>query len=160
MRPDLFKPDRGLQARMVLAAVGTPLLVFGCIAAIVALAPLKLAIGVGIVAAVGIVVAVKERADRPQGSPVTPDQAPDLHAIVDRLCVVADLPKPEIVVEPERQPNSWLVALSRNRARLHVTRGLLDALAQDELEAVIGHELSPLAHRDAVGMTVVGRPGG
>ena len=144
---------------MVATAIGTPLLVFGSIAAVIALAPARISIGLVVVGVLGIVVSVKERADRPQGRAVSPSEAPELHAIVDRLCVVADLPKPEIVIEPERQPNSWLVALSRGRARLHVTRGLLEITTPHELEAVVGHELSHLANRDAVVMTVVGGPG-
>ena len=69
------------------------------------------------------------------------------------------MPKPEIVIEPERQPNSWLVGLSRDRARLHVTRGLLELLTPSELEAVVGHELAHLVNRDAAVMTAVGGPG-
>jgi heat shock protein HtpX len=158
-RPELFAPDRGLQARMVLAAVGTPLIVLTCVAAIVVLAPLKVIAGVALAAAIGIGGAVRERRSRPAPEPVGPEQEPQLHAIVDRLCVVADLPKPEIVVEPEQQANSWLVGLSRGRARLHVTRGLLDLLTPSELEAVVGHELAHLVNRDAAVMTAVGGPG-
>jgi heat shock protein HtpX len=158
-RPELFAPDRGLQARMVLAAVGTPAIVLGCVAAIVLLAPLKVIGGVALAAAVGVGGAVRERRRRPPAQPVTPEQEPGLHAIVDRLCVVADLPKPEVVVEPEQQANSWLVGLSRGRARLYVTRGLLDLLTPSELEAVVGHELAHLANHDAAVMTAVGGPG-
>jgi heat shock protein HtpX len=158
-RPELFAPDRGLQARMVLAAVGTPAIVFACLAGIVLLAPLKLIGGVALAAAIGIGGTIRERRNRPSAEPVDAAQEPELHAIVDRLCVLADLPKPEIVVEPEEQPNSWLVGLSRGRARLHVTRGLLDLLTPSELEAVVGHELAHLVNRDAVVMTAVGGPG-
>jgi heat shock protein HtpX len=158
-RPELFAPDRGLQARMVLAAVGTPAIVLGCLAAIVLLAPLKIIGAVGLAALLGIGATVRDRRDRPRAQPVAPHEEPQLHAIVDRLCVIADLPKPEIVVEPETQPNSWLVGLSRGRARLHVTRGLLDLLTPSELEAVIGHELAHLVNRDALVMTAVGGPG-
>ena len=158
-RPELFAPDRGLQARMLVAAVGTPALVVGSVAAIVLFAPLKVIGIVALAAAIGIGGAIRERRDRPSVEPVTPAQEPELHAIVDRLCVVADLPKPEIVVEPEPQPNSWLVGLSRGHARLHVTRGLLDLLTPYELEAVVGHELAHLVNRDAVVMTAVGGPG-
>ena len=158
-RPELFAPDRGLQARMLVAAVGTPALVVGSVAAIVLFAPLKVIGIVALAAAIGIGGAIRERRDRPSGEPVTPAQEPELHAIVDRLCVVADLPKPEIVVEPEPQPNSWLVGLSRGHARLHVTRGLLYLLTPYELEAVVGHELAHLVNRDAVVMTAVGGPG-
>lgn len=158
-RPDLFRPDRGLQARMLLAAVCTPLIVLACAAAIVALAPFKLVAAFAIAASIGIGGSITERRNRPRAEPVPPAEAPELHAIVDRLCVLADVPKPEIVIEPERQPNSWLVGLSRERARLHVTRGLLELLTPAELEAVVGHELAHLVNRDAAVMTVVGGPG-
>ena len=144
---------------MILAAVTTPLIVLACAAAIVALAPLKIVGAFAIAAAIGIGGAITERRNRPPVRPVSPAQAPELHAIVDRLCVLADVPKPEIVIEPEAQPNSWLVGLSRQRARLHVTRGLLDLLTPTELEAVVGHELAHLVNRDAVVMTAVGGPG-
>ncbi len=158
-RSDLFAPDRGLQARMVLAAVGTPTIVLACLAGIVLVAPWKIIGGVALAAAIGIGGTVRERRNRAPAEPVDAAQEPELHAIVDRLCVVADLPKPQIVVEPEEQPNSWLVGLSRGRARLHVTRGLLDLLTPSELEAVVGHELAHLVNRDAVVMTAVGGPG-
>jgi heat shock protein HtpX len=144
---------------MVLAAVMTPLIVLACAAAIVVIAPLKITGAVALAAAIGIGGTISERRNRPKAAPVSPAQAPELHAIVDRLCVLADLPKPEIVIEPEQQPNSWLVGLSRDRARLHVTRGLLDLLTPTELEAVVGHELAHLVNRDAVVMTAVGGPG-
>jgi heat shock protein HtpX len=144
---------------MVIAAVSTPLIVLACVAGVVLVAPFKVAAGVGIAAALGIGGTLRERRSRPRAKAVTPAEAPALHAVVDRLCVIADLPKPEIVIEPEQQPNSWLVGLSRERARLHVTRGLLDLLTVSELEAVIGHELAHLVHRDAAVMTAVGGPG-
>src|SRR5215217_2877118 len=148
-RHELFAPDRGLQARMLLTALGTPALVFGCVAAVVLFAPLKVLIGVGLAAVVGVGGTIRQRWNPPSPLEVTPAQQPELHAIVERLCVLADLPKPDIVVEPEEQPNSWLVARWRGRARLHVTRGLLDLLTPSELEAVIAHELAHLANRDA-----------
>jgi heat shock protein HtpX len=153
-----FPTDHGLTVRMLAAAVMTPLVVLGAVAVIVAFAPHRIAIGLAIASVVGMVVAVRERAAAVDGREVGPAAAPELHAIVERLCVVADLPKPRIVIEAERQPNSWVVSLGRDRARLHVTRGLLDRLEPSELEAVIGHELAHVAHRDATVMTVVGGP--
>ena len=144
---------------MVLAAVSTPLIVIAAVAAIVWLAPAKIIGGVAVACVIGVVGSVRERNRREPARAVSPAEAPELHAIVDRLCVVADLPEPEIVIEPEEQPNSWMVGLSRGRARLHLTRGLLDLLTPSELEAVIGHELAHLAHRDAAVMTAVGGPG-
>jgi heat shock protein HtpX len=158
-RPDPFPPDRGLQARMLATAVGTPLLVLGCLAAIVAFGPPRLVFALVVATIVGVAGIVHERAERPEPDELTPAQAPTLHAAVERLCVLADLPKPRIVLEPEDQPNSWLVGLSRGRSRLHVTRGLLELLSAEQLEAVIAHELAHAAHRDAAVMTAVGGPG-
>jgi heat shock protein HtpX len=144
---------------MVLAVVGTPLVVLAALAALVVLAPVKLVAIVAIAAVVGTVAAVRERAAHADARELRPEEAPELHGIVERLCVVADLPKPAIVVEREAQPNSWIVGVGRGRFRLHLTQGLLDRLESAELEAVIGHELTHVAHRDATVMTAVGGPG-
>jgi heat shock protein HtpX len=158
-RRELFPTDRGLTARMLAAAVMTPAVLAAALVALVAFAPLKIVAVVAVAAAIGIYGAVHERAAAARGHEVEPSDAPELHAIVERLCVVADLAKPRIVVEDEQQPNSWIVSLGRGRSRLHVTEGLLDRLEWSELEAVIGHELAHVAHRDAAVMTVVGGPG-
>jgi heat shock protein HtpX len=158
-RRKLLPTDAGLTLRMITAAVLTPLVVIAAVALVVVVAPARIVIVVGIATVVGIVLAVRERAAAMQGVEVGPADEPELHAIVERLCVVADLAKPRIVLEDERQPNSWVVSLGRGRARLHVTRGLLEKLDPNELEAVVGHELAHVAHRDATVMTVVGGPG-
>jgi heat shock protein HtpX len=158
-RPELFPTDKGLLARMLVAAVLTPLIVLAALAVVVLAAPTKLAIGVGIAAIAGVAMAVRERGEAAHGREVGAGEAPELHAIVERLCVVADMPKPAIVIEDEAMPNSWIVSLGREHARLHVTRGLLERLEPAELEAVVAHELSHVAHRDATVMTVVGGPG-
>jgi heat shock protein HtpX len=158
-RTELFPTDKGLLVRMLVAAVLTPLIVLAALVAVVWLAPTKIVIGVGIAAVAGIVIAVRERAQSVSGREVGPAEAPELHGMVERLCVVADLPKPAIVIEDERMPNSWIVSLGREHARLHVTRGLLERLEPVELEAVVAHELAHVAHRDSTVMTVVGGPG-
>ena len=158
-RRELFPFDGGLAARMVAAAVLTPLVVVAVLAAIVLFAPWRLVAGVAIASAIGVVAAVRERRSRLAPIELTAEEAPAVHAIVERLCVVADLPKPRIVLEQERQPNSWIVSIGRGRSQLHLTQGLLDSLEPVELEAVIGHELAHVAHRDAAVMTFVGGPG-
>jgi heat shock protein HtpX len=110
-------------------------------------------------ALLGLLVCVGDMRDAAKGEPLAPGEEPELWAIVDRLCVTADLPRPEVVVDEAAEPNSWVVDLPGRRPRLHVTRRLLDILEPAELEAVIAHELAHLAHRDAVVMTVVGLPG-
>jgi heat shock protein HtpX len=151
---ELFPPDRGLQVRMVLAAVGTPLLVAAALVAFVVLLPPKILAGVAIAAVVGVVVALRERRSRDHARTVSVEEAPELHGTVERLCVLGDIPKPEIVIEDERQPNSWVIDAPGFAPRLHLTRGLLDLLDPVEVEAVIAHELAHVANRDATVMTV------
>src|SRR5262245_39671884 len=143
---------------MVTASVATPLVVVAAVVLVVLIAPLKLLIGLALASVIGIVIAVRERASAAGWVEARPDEHPELHAIVERLCVVADLPKPQIALNHEPYPNSWIVSLGRGRARLHVTTALLDRLDANQLEAVIAHELAHVAHRDATVMTVVGGP--
>jgi heat shock protein HtpX len=158
-RRELFPPDRGLQARMVLTAVLTPLAVLGLVAACAVLLPLRAVLGLAVVSAVGVVVALRDQRRIADARVLAGDEEPELQGIVDRLCVAADLARPEIAVDDERQPNSWIVDAPGRVPRLHVTRGLLDLLEPAELEAVVAHELSHVAHRDTTVMTVVGLPG-
>lgn len=85
---------------------------------------------------------------------VTPEQAPELHALVDRLCAMADMPKPRIAVADSDVPNAFATGRSPKRAVVCVTTGLLARLEVAELEGVISHELSHVAHRDVTVMTV------
>jgi heat shock protein HtpX len=159
MRRELFPTDRGLVVRMVLAAIVTPLVAIGAVVALALVAPPDI-VGIVVLASViGAVIAVRERRAEADANEATVAEAPELHAIVERLCLVADLPKPRIVIEPEKQPNSWVVSVGRERTRLHLTEGLLARLEPHELEAVIAHELAHVAHRDAMVMTIVGGPG-
>lgn len=157
--PELFPADRGLQARMVVASLLTPLLVVAAAAAVIAIAPTRIAIFFVLALVIGVWTAVAAYRDADGAYPLSTVEEPELHAAVERLCALADLPKPVLVRNPERQPNSWLVARPGKPAQLHVTRGLLELLTPAELEAVVAHELSHLAHHDAMVMTVVGGPG-
>jgi heat shock protein HtpX len=144
---------------MVMAAVLTPAVVVAALAACALLLPFKILGGVLVAAVIGIGAAVAERHREPTGRLLGPGEEPALQGTVDHLCVLADLPRPDVVVEDEAQPNSWVVDAPGRAPRLHVTRGLLDRLDAHELEAVVAHELSHVAHRDATVMTVVGLPG-
>jgi heat shock protein HtpX len=154
----LFPADRGLQVRMVVATLLTPVLVLAAVVAIVLFAPLVITAVFALSVTLCVWRAVDIARSRPWVRPLSAGEEPQLQAIVERLCALSDLPKPFLVCDNERQPNSWVVAPLRWRAELHVTRGLLDLLTPAELEAVIAHELSHIAHRDAVVMTIVGTP--
>jgi heat shock protein HtpX len=86
---------------------------------------------------------------------VTPEQAPQLHAVVDRLCAMADMPKPRVGIADSDAPNAFATGRSPNRSVVVVTTGLLRRLDRDELEGVLAHELSHVAHRDVTVMTAV-----
>lgn len=85
---------------------------------------------------------------------VTAEQAPQLHEVVDRLCSLADMPKPRIAIADTDMPNAFATGRSPNRAVVCVTTGLLRRLDVEEVEGVLSHELSHVAHRDVLVMTV------
>ena len=85
---------------------------------------------------------------------VSAEEAPDLHAMVERLCAMADLPKPRIAVVQTDVPNAFATGRNPKHAAVAVTSGLWQRLEKDELEAVLAHELSHIANRDVLVMTV------
>ena len=88
---------------------------------------------------------------------VTPQQAPELHGIVDRLCALADMDKPRVAIAPTRMPNAFATGRNSKNSVLCVTQGMLQlGLTKDELEGVLAHELSHVAHKDVQVMTVAG----
>ena len=84
---------------------------------------------------------------------VTPEEAPELHGMIDRLCAMADMPKPRVGVADLDIPNAFATGRSPERAVVCVTTGILGKLTAEELEAVLAHELSHVAHRDVLVMT-------
>jgi heat shock protein HtpX len=85
---------------------------------------------------------------------VQPNEAPELHAMIDRLCAMADLPKPRIAVIDTDVPNAFATGRSPKHAAVAVTSGLWRRLEPQEVEGVLAHELSHIANRDVLIMTV------
>ncbi|MGB8180633.1 MAG: zinc metalloprotease HtpX [Acidimicrobiales bacterium] len=85
---------------------------------------------------------------------VTPQQEPKLHEIVDRLCLLANMQKPRVGVSEMDMPNAFATGRSPSHAVICATRGLMQRLNDEELEAVLAHELSHVAHRDVAVMTI------
>jgi heat shock protein HtpX len=85
---------------------------------------------------------------------VTPEQAPELHAMVERLCAMADLPKPRIAVIDTPVPNAFATGRNPQHAAVAVTTGLWERLDRREVEGVLAHELSHVANRDVAIMTL------
>ena len=88
------------------------------------------------------------------GHLVTAEQEPELHAIVDRLCALADMKKPRVAVAEVDMPNAFATGRSPNAAVVCATRGIMRRLSEPELEAVLAHEISHVAHRDVAVMTI------
>jgi len=88
------------------------------------------------------------------GRIVSPEEAPELHGAVDRLCALADMPKPRVAIAQTDMPNAFATGRSPKAAVVCATTGLMRRLDQEELEAVLAHELSHVAHRDVAVMTV------
>jgi heat shock protein HtpX len=85
---------------------------------------------------------------------VSAEEAPELHAMVERLCAMANLPKPRIAVVDTDVPNAFATGRNPKHAAVAVTTGLWRRLEPQEVEAVLGHELSHIANRDVLVMTV------
>jgi heat shock protein HtpX len=85
---------------------------------------------------------------------VSPQEAPQLHGIIDRLCALADMPKPRVAIAQSDMPNAFATGRNSKNAVVCVTTGLLRRLDDKELEGVLAHEMSHVAHKDVVVMTV------
>ena len=84
---------------------------------------------------------------------VTPEEAPKLHAIIDRLAMAARIPKPKVAISDMNVPNAFATGRSQKHAAVAVTTGLLTILSERELEGVLAHEMSHSASRDVQVMT-------
>jgi heat shock protein HtpX len=159
-----YAPDRGLQARMGLTMF---LLGLVFVALVVALVFILQAFGVGGGAIIFFAVLLggsmtfgslfysDKVALRASGArEVSPQEAPQLHGIVDRLCALADMPKPRVAIAESDMPNAFATGRNSKNAVLCVTTGLMRRLDDKELEGVIAHEMSHVAHKDVVVMTI------
>ncbi|MDQ3155382.1 MAG: zinc metalloprotease HtpX [Actinomycetota bacterium] len=88
------------------------------------------------------------------GQEVTPEQAPELHGMIDRLCALADMPKPRVAVAVTDMPNAFATGRSPKHSVVCVTTGIMQRLDAEELEGVLSHELAHVANRDVSVMTV------
>ncbi|GLX48356.1 zinc metalloprotease HtpX [Streptomyces sp. MB22_4] len=88
------------------------------------------------------------------GRVVEREEYPELHAVVDRLCAIADMPKPTVAVSDMDMPNAFATGRNADHAVVCVTTGLLRRLEPGELEGVLAHELSHVAHKDVAVITI------
>ncbi|MCW3027036.1 MAG: zinc metalloprotease HtpX [Solirubrobacterales bacterium] len=87
---------------------------------------------------------------------VSPAEEPELHGIIERLCVQADLPKPRVCVMETSMPNAFAMGRTRKSTTVCATRGILELLSPPELEGVLAHEITHVINRDVMVMTLAG----
>jgi len=153
----VFKRDKGLQARML-----TTMFLMGLLytAFVFVLFSLGAGVGVMIVVMSGLLLAQLFLSDKIAlasmgAKEVTPEQAPGLHAMIEKLCIQADLPKPRIAVADTEVPNAFAMGRSKKSAVVCATTGIMNTLTPTELEGVMAHELAHVKNRDVLIMTMV-----
>ncbi|MFE2046473.1 zinc metalloprotease HtpX [Streptomyces sp. NPDC059477] len=151
-----FRSDRRLTFRMMVTLFLLGLLYVAFVAALIVL--LKSWVLVVVVAA-GLMGAQYWFSDRialfaMRGRVVEREEYPELHAVVDRLCAMADMPKPVVAVSSLDMPNAFATGRNADNAVVCVTSGLLRRLDPAELEGVLAHELSHVAHKDVAVITI------
>jgi heat shock protein HtpX len=157
-----FVPDHGLTARMTAAMFVLGGLFVAVIVGLMYLLP-NFALLIGL-AGLGIAWYQWYQSDTlamraMRAREVAPHEAPELHAIVERLCALADMPKPRVAIAYTDLPNAFATGRSPSRSVVCVTTGILDRLTVEELEGVLAHELSHVAHRDVLVMTLASSAG-
>jgi heat shock protein HtpX len=151
-----FSPDRGLSARMgvVMFLLGLLYVGFAAFFLYLGVAPVAVLVIAGAMLAGQWYFCDRIALYAMHGREVGPAEEPQLHAMVDRLCALADMPKPKVAVADTDVPNAFATGRSPSRALVCVTTGIQRRLNPQELEAVLAHELSHVAHRDVTVMTV------
>jgi len=151
-----FGKDTGLQARMLLT-----LFLLGLLYAVFVGVLFAAGAGASVIVVIAVVLLLMQLfgsdklAMAAMGvKEVSPEQEPELHGIIDRLCVQADLPKPRVCVIETSVPNACAMGRSQKSASVTATRGILDMLSPAELEGVMAHELSHVINRDVMVMTL------
>jgi len=155
-RPTSFGKDTGLQLRMALTffLLGALYVVFAGVLFAASGSVLIMVVVVGGLAALQLFTSDKLALAAMGGRVVTPQEAPQLHAMVERLCIQADMPKPRVAVANTAMPNAFALGRSPKNAIVCATTGIMDLLTPAELEGVMAHELTHVANRDVMVMTL------
>src|SRR5271166_2392531 len=155
-RRSSFGKDTGLQARMVMTMFLLGLLYVVFIGVLFAAGA---ATGLIVIVAVGLLLVQLFGSDKIAMATmgvkeVSPAEEPELHGIIERLCVQADLPKPRVAVIETSMPNACAMGRSQKSTTVCATRGILELLSPAELEGVMAHELTHVINRDVMVMTL------
>jgi heat shock protein HtpX len=153
-RPTSFGRDTGLQLRMTLTLFLLGLVYVVLVGVIFASNQSWLLIFVAGMFLVQVFASDKLALHAMGAREVGPQEAPQLHAMVERLCVQSNLPKPRIAVADTRMPNAFAIGRSPKKATVCATTGIMELLSPSELEGVMAHELTHVQNRDVMVMTI------
>ena len=156
-RSSALKAPAGLQARMLLTIflLGVVYVVLMAALFSAGASGITIAVIAGALFVFQLLAAEKLGLRAMGAEEVSAKEAPELHAMVERLCVQADLPKPKVALARTDMPNAFAMGRSQKAATVCVTTGIVDLLSPAELEGVLAHELAHIRHRDVVIMTIV-----
>jgi heat shock protein HtpX len=152
-----LKADAGLQARMILTIflLGAVYVAFMAVLFAAGTQGPMIALFAGGLFIFQMLAAEKIGLHAMGAQQVSAKEAPELHAMIERLCVQADLPKPKVAIMRTSMPNAFAMGRSKQSSTVAVTTGLMEILSPAELEGVLAHELAHIRHRDVVIMTIV-----
>jgi len=162
-----YAPDRGLTVRMTATLFLLGLVFVAFIAAIIGIgtaygASTSVIVLFAVVLGGGFAIGSLFYSDKialttagaKEVSPTDSEEAARLHGIVDRLCALADMPKPRVAIADTDMPNAFATGRNADHAVVCATTGLMRRLDNDELEGVLAHEMSHVAHKDVQVMTI------
>src|SRR5438046_354937 len=157
MKRKAYGRDAGLSLRMLVT--GSMLGLLYVVFAVVLFQVLNVGLVAMLVIVIGIALFQYYTSDKlalaASGAKVVgPDEAPQLHAMIERLCAMADLPKPRVAIIQSEVPNAFATGRNQKHSAVAVTTGLWNRLDEKEVEGVLAHELSHIANRDVLVMTV------
>ena len=153
-RPTSFGRDTGLQLRMTLTLFLLGLVYAALVGVVFASGYTFLLVFVAGMFLIQVFASDKLALHAMGAREVSPQEAPQLHAMVERLCVQANLPKPRVAVANTRMPNAFAIGRSPKKATVCATTGIMELLSPSELEGVMAHELTHVQNRDVMVMTI------
>jgi heat shock protein HtpX len=152
----IFPRDTGLQVRMLVTLFLLGLVYVVFVGALIAAGAgaITIIVVMGALSAAQLFFSDKLALAAMGAKEVSPEEAPGLHAMIERLCIQADLPKPRIAVADTPMPNAFALGRSQKSATVAATTGIMRTLSPSELEGVMAHELTHVKHRDVLIMTI------
>jgi heat shock protein HtpX len=152
----VFPRDWGLQTRMLLTLflLGLLYVVFVGVLIAAGAGAITMVVVIGALTLAQLFLSDKIGLAAVGAKQVTPEEAPGLHAMIERLCIQADLPKPKIAVADTSVPNAFAMGRSQKSATVCATTGIMRTLSPSELEGVMAHELTHVKNRDVLIMTI------